>query len=276
MNLRFSILGNEVVIETDVPEFAERLDDIAVRADDSLRIVRTIHLRAFHSDGRFRVEQDGRVQVWERDPDLAIRSLHLWLNHVVMEPQKDVLKLHAGAASWNGRFFLATGDRGAGKTTLLLKMMLDGAEMHCDETVILADRGVRTFPRKFYVKEGTLKCLPRVAELCKNKRAYPGFYGGRFYFLDPTDAGMRWRSREDQPWAVFHLTPSFDEPPQVRPCAKVEMAKHLLLQAINLSGDFGAHVAEVCRLLETCRCYSLRVGELGATAELVKAVLAEP
>jgi hypothetical protein len=73
---------------------------------------------------------------------------------------------------------------------------------------------------------------------------------------------------------VFHLTPAFTQPPRLQPCAKVEMAKQLLLQTLNLAGDLGRPVTQVCRLVDACRCYSLRVGGLEATAALLKRALA--
>jgi|GEM_PF-2955299 len=274
MNRTFSILGDQVVIETDQPDWLERLNDIAVQAHDPRPRNRTITLRLAKSDGFVHIVHEGQIIAQETDLEAAIRMLHLLINKLVLEPQTEVLKIHAAAGTWQGRFFLVTGDRGAGKTTLLLKMMLDGAEMHCDETVLLRDGRIQTFPRKFYIKTGTLPCLPRVAAICATKRAYPGFYGGRFYFADPTDFGLPWRSRTERPWAVFHLTPAFEQAPLLQPCAKVEMAKQLMLQTVNLAGDLGRHVAQVCRLLETCRCYSLRVGGLDATAALLQKTLA--
>ena len=273
MQRTFSILDCRVVVEADRPDLLQRLDDIVVQAENSPPPSRAITLRLAAPDGAIRIEHDGRLLAQETDPALAIRTLHLLINQLVLEPQRDVLKLHAAAGTWQGRFFLATGDRGAGKTTLLLKMMFDGAEMHCDETVLLRDGLLQTFPRKFYIKDGTLQCLPRTAEVCAAKRSYPGFFSGRLYFADPTDFGRPWRSRQDRPWAIFNLTPAFDQPPCVQPCPKVDMAKYLLLQTINLSGNFGGHVAQVCRFLETCRCYSLRVGGLDATARLLQETL---
>jgi hypothetical protein len=274
MKRSFSVLDHEVTVTTDRPDWLERLDDIAVRADDPQPIRRTLHLRLRQGPDGILIEHEGQVCAQGEGLDLAIRALHLQINQLVLEPQREVLKLHAAAGTWRGRFFMVTGDRGAGKTTLLLKMMLDGAEMHCDETVLLHDGLLQTFPRKFYVKTGTLKCLPRVAAVCATKRAYPGFFGKQLYFADPTDFGLPWRSRAARPWAVFHLTPAFKKPPVMQPCPKVEMAKQLMMQTVNLAGDLGRHVAHVCRLVGTCRCYSLRVGGLEATAALLKKTLA--
>ncbi len=274
MNRTFSILGQQVVVETDQPEVGERLDDIAVRADDALSSDRTLALRVVQADGFLCILHEGRILAQETDLDAAIRMLHLLINQLVLEPQSEALKLHAAAGTWAGRFFMVTGDRGAGKTTLLLKLMLDGAEMHCDETVLLRDGLLQTFPRKFYIKTGTLACLPRVAAVCAAKHAYPGFYGKQLYFADPTDFGLPWRSRAGRPWAVFHLTPAFDQAPLIKPCAKVEMAKQLMMQTLQLTGDLGRHVAQVCRLVASCKCYSLRVGGLDATAALLKKTLA--
>jgi len=274
MKCTFYILGQQVVVETDQPEVGDRLDDIAVQADDTMSSDRTLALRVVQADGFLRILHEGRILAQETDLDAAIRVLHLLINQLVLERQAEALKLHAAAGTWAGRFFMVTGDRGAGKTTLLLKLMLDGAEVHCDETVLLRDGQLQTFPRKFYIKTGTLACLPRVAAVCATKHAYPGFYGKQLYFADPTDFGLPWRSRAGRPWAVVHLTPAFDQVPLIKPCAKVEMAKQLMMQTLNLASDLGRHVAQVCQLVANCKCYSLRVGGLDATAALLKKALA--
>ena len=274
MQRTFSVLDHKVIVTTDQPDWLERLDDIVVRADDPQPVRRTLRLSLVRGADGIRIEHAGRLCAQAEDIDLAIRVLHLQINQLVLEPQAEAQKLHAAAGTWAGRFFMVTGDRGAGKTTLLLKTMLEGAEMHCDETVLLRDGLLQTFPRKFYIKAGTLACLPRVAAVCATKRVYPGFYGKQFYFADPTDFGLPWRSRVDRPWAVFHLTPVFDQAPLVQPCAKVEMAKQLMLQTLHLAGGLGRQAAQVCRLVENCKCYSLRVGGLDATAALLKKTLA--
>ncbi|MCX6998675.1 MAG: hypothetical protein NTV49_16745, partial [Kiritimatiellaeota bacterium] len=220
------------------------------------------------------ITYEGQLLSQASDPEELIRTLHLIINQLVLDPQQDVLRIHAGAGTWQNRFFIATGNRGAGKTTLLLKLMLDGAEVHCDETVLLRDGQVQTFPRKFYVKSGALRCLPRIAGVCAGKRSYPGFFGGRLYFADPTDWHKPWRSRRGRPKAIFHLTPAFDQPPHVQPCPKVNMAQHLLCQTLNAADNFGGNIAQICRLVDACPCYSLRVGPLAATATLVRKTLA--
>ena len=40
-----------------------------------------------------------------------------------------------------------------------------------------------------------------------------------------------------------------------------------MLQTIHLAGDLGLQVAQICRLLATCRWHALRAGALGATAQ---------
>jgi hypothetical protein len=272
----FTILRNRVVIETDEPDLFDRSEDIVVCTEDRLPICGEISLRLETEEGLISVTQNGQTLVQQADPELAIRDMHLLINRLILEPHTEVLKLHTGAATWQKRFFLVTGDRNAGKTTLLLKLMLDGAEMHCDETVLLHDGLIQTFPRKFYVKNGTLQHLPRIREICADKRSYPTVFGPRFYFADPTDLGLHWRSEEARPWAIFHLTPAFDQPPRLDPCAKVDMVKHLLFQTIRLTGDFGFHVKQVCRMVDKCLCFSLQVGELNATADLLKEALVRP
>ena len=112
--------------------------------------------------------------------------------------------------------------------------------------------------------------------MCRQKGPILHSLEARFYFADPTDLGLLWRSKEARPWAIFHLTPAFDKLPRLRPCAKVDMVKHLLFQTIRLKGDLGFHVKQVCRMVDKCRCFSLQVGDLNATADLLKETLARP
>ena len=274
MKHSFSLLGHRVTIETDDPALKERLEDIMVPSLDAQPISKKILLQLRSSNGLIQIVRSGSVIAQAVQPDMVIRDLHMFINHLVLEEQTDSLKLHAGAATCEGRYFLITGDRYSGKTTLLLKMMLNGTDIHCDETVLLEEGMVRTFLRKFHIRAGTLPLLPRVAEVCKTMRSYPDYSSGCFYFADPTDFGLAWHTEKSLPQAILYLHSSFNGTPRLESCTKVDMAKHLLCQTINLTGDLGSNVKKICHLLEDCRCFSLQVGMLDQTAELVKEALA--
>ena len=113
-----------MVIETDEPVLFDRLEDIVVCTEDRLPVCGEFFLRLETEEGLIRAQAKRSDPGQEEDPELAIRDLHLLINRLILEPHTEVLKLHAGAATWQERFFLVTGDRNAGKTTLLLKMML--------------------------------------------------------------------------------------------------------------------------------------------------------
>ena len=274
MKYSFYLLGHRVTVETGDPALKERLEDITVHSADAEPISTEIILQLRSLNGLIQIVRRGSVLAQASQPDIVIRDLHMFINDLVLEARTDLLKLHAGAATWEGHYFLVTGDRGAGKTTLLLKMMLNGTDVHCDEIVLLEEGMVRTFLRKFHIRAGTLTLLPRVAEVCKTKHSYPDYSSGRFFFADPTDFGLAWHSRKSLPQAIFHLHSPFNKTPRMETCTKVDMAKHLLCQTINLTGDLGWHVQKICHLIEDCRCFSLRVGMLDQTAELVKEALA--
>ena len=74
-----------------------------------------------------------------------------------------------------------------------------------------------------------------MAAICARKRSYPGFYGGRFYFFDPTEAGLKWYSRNRPPDAIFHLVPDFGKKPELKECPKIDMARCLLFQSLNIA-----------------------------------------
>ena len=273
MTRTFRILAHEITVLTDDASVFERLDDIAVNADDCIAPLCVLSVELKRVGQALQLLHDGRVIAQSDDMEIALRYLHIYINDLVFRHMEEHLRLHAGAGTYNGRLFLVTGDRGAGKTTLLLQLMFDGADIHCDENVLLREGRIQTFPRKLYVKAGTLDCLPRMAAICARKRSYPGFYGGRFYFFDPTEAGLKWYSRNRPPDAIFHLVPDFGKKPELKECPKIDMARCLLFQSLNIAETPGPQIAYICRMLNGCRCYSLRVGDPAQTSATVKKAL---
>jgi len=263
-----------VRVTTDLPEVVPYLRDLEPRADDDWPPGEPLEFRIAREDGRACVRAGPVVVSVSEDPAILVRDLHLYLYSTVMDGLRDHLRLHAASGSVDGRFFLLSGYRGAGKTTLLLRLLLDGADAHGDENVLVKDGRLRTFPRRFYLKHGTLDCLPELRAACAGKRRYPGFYGGWMHYVDPTDVGRAWRSAEGLPYAAFHLEPDFGAEPRLEPCAKTSMVQHLLGHALNLERDTGGHIASLCRALAACRCHTLRVGDLAKTAALVRGALA--
>ncbi|MCX6997179.1 MAG: hypothetical protein NTV49_08850, partial [Kiritimatiellaeota bacterium] len=146
MKQSFSILDHRVHVETDLPELQTRLEDIRVGADDARPVRKELTLRLTAVEGGYGIAQGAQMLARAPDPEEIIRTLHLIINQLVLDTYQGVLRIHAGAGTWKNQLFIATGNRGAGKTTLLLKLMLDGAEVHCDETVLLRDGQVQTFP----------------------------------------------------------------------------------------------------------------------------------
>jgi hypothetical protein len=117
------------------------------------------------------------------NPDSATIYLFGLINYYVRAKLPKLLTVHSGCATLNNKRFILVGDKGVGKTTLLCKLLFSGEMVHSDEYVILDDCQIIPFPRKFLIKEGTLKFVPELSNICKNLKSYPSFLGGFYFFL---------------------------------------------------------------------------------------------
>jgi hypothetical protein len=75
-------------------------------------------------------------------------------------------RVHAVTLDLDGARVLVAGPSGAGKTTLALRMLLDGAAVQGDESVLVHRSGASlAVPRAFHVKDGTAVMVPELLEV---------------------------------------------------------------------------------------------------------------
>jgi len=271
---QFTVLGTTVQIVKNSNEIARRLQDIRVKAHDPMATSRALSIEILRRDGQYVIIEGGEPLVSSSDAEWITLYLHELINYRVSWYVSDLIKIHAASGAFRGKRFLLVGDKGAGKTTLITRLLLEGAAVYGDETVLLQEGDVMPFPRKFHLKEGTLPLLPQLAPICDKLTSYPAYYGGRFFFFDPTDAGFEWQITNGKVDTLFYLEPAHGEQSEIERCPYWLMVQKLLLQSSDFANNPEAQIGELCHLVDRSDNFIIHLGELDSAVMLIKDVLA--
>jgi hypothetical protein len=211
-------------------------------------------------------------QVYSRFPqlDASVFHLELLVADLVLEAHAATSRLHAGCATISGRRVLLSGAGRVGKTTLLLGLLLRGAEVHCDEIVLLEGGEVRPFPKKFVIFDGLLTVVPELLPLCRALHRFVTPDGGGFRLFDPLDAGRRWYLPPGPVEHVFFLEPNFGGPASIEATTKTTMIQSLMLQTLNFGEQTGRRLRDLSAVVADAQCHRVAAGD---PEETVAAVL---
>lgn len=215
------------------------------------------------------MRQGGRVRGRFAHLDACIVHLERLVAELVLEGHVSATCLRAGAATVAGRRVLVSGAPGAGKTTQLLGLLARGAEIHCDEIVLLDGRGVQPFPKKFVVFDGALTAVPELVPLCRGLHRFVTPDGGGFRLFDPVDAGRHWHLPAGPVEHVFFLEPDFGGPASIEPVTKTGMVQNLMLQTMNAGEETGRRIRELGAVVANARCRRVAVGDPEETAAAI-------
>jgi hypothetical protein len=270
----FAILGVHVQISTNCIELDHRLQDVKVKADEDAPVSTTLAIEVPKREGEYVVLEGGEALVSSPDAEWVTLYLHELINFRVAWHWRDLIKIHAASGSFRGKRFLLAGDKGAGKTTLITRLLFEGAAVYGDETVLLREGDVMPFPRKFHLKEGTLPLVPQLDAICRKLTSYPAYYGGRFFFFDPIDAGFGWQVSKGTLDAVFYLEPRHQGRTEIEHCPKWLMGQKLLLQSSDFASNPEGQIGHLCRMVGKSKNFVIHFGQLDESIRLIKDVLA--
>jgi hypothetical protein len=156
-----------------------------------------------------------------------------------------------------GARILLVGPSGVSRTTLALRLLLDGAAVQGDDSVLLRGGSALAVPRPFMVEARTRDALPELADALA---LLPRI--GDAAVLDPTrDLGMTWRLRV---LPLDHVVVLDDSPGPVTclPASRAEVLGDLTGNLLPASETKPVMLRALTTSLAPATCHRMRVGDV--------------
>jgi hypothetical protein len=181
---------------------------------------------------------------------------------------KGWVRVHGATVDLDGARVLLVGPSGAGKTTLALRLLLDGAAVQGDESVLVrADARSLPVPRAIHVKAGTEQLLPELRPLLSDAPRT-----GDVAVLDPRAFNPRWRLAE-APVDHVVLIERTGGAPACTDAASGEIVEVLAHETFPVTEAKAALVRTLAGAISSARRHRLSVGDPAATIAALQAAI---
>jgi hypothetical protein len=272
-----------VEIATDSDIVADRVGYIVQHADQAVPITATMRCTVIESAGiesagietagAFTAEADGAPLFTEPESGRLAERLFIAIHARAIAAMPDHFRIHAASLLYGGKLVLLVGDPHAGKSTLALRLLLDGFAVCGDELVLVRDGIAVTFPRKFYLRQGSFPLIPALAAVEKTLpfTASPG--EPRIVGLEPALFARPWRIAPAPVGAIVYLTPDFAAPSRLAPCPRIDMVRLVMSQVTPPLSARAGWIGDLCATVEGARCFTLSVGDLPSAIVALRGIL---
>ncbi len=262
-----------VRIETDDQEVHRQLRYLDHRASQSYEPSNQLSLSARSEQGGFVLMADGEnlgrvvsaAEALDRFYTLAYR-------HAFTTLPASALLLHGATVSFGSRRALLVGPPRAGKTTLATRFLLDGVAASGDEYAVLDRSELSAFPRRFHLKEGTLRMLPALRPLLPDLPSVQT-PSGRVVALQPTDLGLPWVLDPAPVDLIVLLEPDHAGRTLIGEITAHELVHALMRQTIVPAGRNNRWIASLSELVGGADFCRLIVGDLENAMLVLKDLL---
>jgi polysaccharide biosynthesis protein PslH len=187
--LRSRVMAHDVTVTVPDEDVCAALETMLPAAVHDFAADWPMHYSVEGGTDRYRVvEEGGAVGVVATAAD-ARDLVHLRLHRRAFEwaSRRGWLRLHGALVDFDGVRVLFSGPSGVGKSTLALRLLLDGASVQGDESVLLRRGASVAVARPLHLKVGTDQVVPELASL---RARLPHI--GDIAVLDPGRLGYPW------------------------------------------------------------------------------------
>lgn len=127
--------------------------------------MRELHYAAVAAGETFVVAEEGDVLASVATPQEAADLVHVRAHRRAFELASLAgwARLHAATVDLDGARVLVVGPSGAGKSTLATRLLLGGADVQGDESVLVRRGESIAVPRALHLKPGSARLLPELA-----------------------------------------------------------------------------------------------------------------
>jgi hypothetical protein len=160
------LLWHALRVEGD-PRAVEHLATLLPDARHPVPARRTLRytVAATSDDDRFAVSEEGDALVTAATPEAAADTVHVRAHRRAFElaSLSGWVRVHAATVDLDGTRVLVVGPSGAGKSTLATRLLLGGADVQGDESVLVRRGASLAVPRALHLKPGADRWLPELA-----------------------------------------------------------------------------------------------------------------
>ena len=260
-------------IRSNSADFIARLGYLAQRAEQYFPLEQRCTIEVMQSDDGLRISDDSGVIGSELSTPGAFEALYERMHKRALDRLPEHIRIHAASGMAPQGVFLLVGPKRSGKTTLVLRLLADGYDVTGDELVLLRDGQAVAFPRKFYVREGSLGLLPQVEALKACSPFVSNAREGRLIAVDPTRFGRPWHIRPARVAAIFFIEPNHGARSVVTPCRKVDMVRRIVSECTPPASGRPDWIADLCRTVDQAETVTIRLGELDSAALAITELL---
>jgi hypothetical protein len=271
------LLWHTLRVEGDAEALAH-LRVVLPQAEHPMAPRRAMHYEIVRVAGGFAVVEEGDALTTASDAVAAAEAVHVRAHRRAFELASLAgwVRVHAATVDLDGARVLVVGPSGAGKTTLATRLLLEGADVQGDESVLVRRDASLAVPRALHLKPGYEQWLPEVAAI---RDSLPTV--GEVAILDPAQLGRPWRLREAPVDHVVLLDalpvdPLAGAPADAPRCAPADggaVLAALLDDAFPVAETKARMVATLAGAIGRARGHRLAVGPPAAMVETLRAVV---
>jgi len=270
---RLRVLACEFEIRSNSPDFVARLNYVAQRAEQDVPLEDRCTIEVMWTGEEYRIgDGSGEVDL-ELSAQIALQVLYERMHRRALSCLRDHIRIHAASGMTKRGVFLIVGPKRAGKTTLALRLLAEGYDITGDELVLLRDGQAVAFPRKFYVREGSLPLLPNVNALRASAPFVANPIEGRLIAVDPTCFDLPWRISAAPIAAILFIEPNHGARTTIVPCRKVDMVRRVVAECSPPASGRPGWMGDLCRAVDQAETVTIRLGELDSAVLAIAQIL---
>jgi glycosyltransferase involved in cell wall biosynthesis len=261
-SLDFRLLWHEVTVDCADEDVRRALDAIAPTAVHEFPSTTPMHYSVEGQAGAYRVVEEGDLLETVPTADDARDLVHLRLHRRAFERASldGWMRMHGALVDLGTVRVLVTGPSGAGKSTLALRLLLDGAGVQGDESVLLRDGQAVAVARPLHLKPGAEQVVPELTDLVPRLPCI-----GDVLVADPGRMGHRWRISIAP---IDHIVVlASDGPVGSIPLSQTQALPALVDQLFPVTETKPALLRALTRTLRGVHCHQLGLGDPAAMVQ---------
>ncbi len=266
----FRLLWHQVELDTRQadPMVAEALRYLVNGAEHHLPALAVMHYSVTTTaDGSNVVSEEGdaleAVDSADDVLDLIYRRVHQ--RAFELASLRGWVRLHAAVVDGAGGRTLIVAPSGTGKTTLSCRLLLDGAAVAADESVMIRNGVALPVARRFHLKSDLEAAVP---DLRPYTTDLPSLGDGSVRAFDPSEANFPWFVTQAQVAHVVLLERGVERS-SLAPDSAIAVMPEIVAESFPHQEPTGALLAEIAALLARARCWRLRMHSANHAATLV-------